>query len=94
VVGRLVEDQDVRARVDQDRERQAAALAAAQADERLLGLLAGEQEAAEQGTRLVRRQPGRALAGLEHGALAAELLRVLRQVADLRVVAALELAAR
>ena len=62
MVGRLVEDQHVRAGVDEDRQRQPPALAAGQAVERLLGLLAGEQEAPEQRPRLVRGQPGRVLA--------------------------------
>ena len=66
VVGRLVEDQHVRARVDEHGEREAAALAAGQAVERLLGLLAAEQELAEQRARLVRLEARRALAGLEH----------------------------
>ena len=48
VVGRLVEDQHVGARLDQDRERQPPPLAAGQTLERLLGVLAAEQEPAEQ----------------------------------------------
>ena len=44
MVGGLVEDQDVRARVDEDRQRQPPPLAAAQPVERLLGLLAAEEE--------------------------------------------------
>ena len=45
VVRRLVEDQDVRAGGDEDRQRQTPALTAAEAVERLLGLLAAEQKA-------------------------------------------------
>ena len=71
VVGRLVEDQDVGAAADEDRQREPAPLAAGEPGERLLGLLAAEQEAPEQRPRLVRRQPGRALRRLEHGAAAA-----------------------
>ena len=68
VVGRLVEDQDVGAGVHEDRQREPLALAAAEPVDRLLGLLAAEQELAQQRPRLVRRQPGRALAGLDHRA--------------------------
>ena len=46
VVRRLVEDQHVGAGLHEDRQRQALALAAAEAVERLLGLLAAEQERA------------------------------------------------
>ena len=53
--------------VHEDRQRQALALAAAEAVERLLGLLAGEEEAPEQRARLVRRQPGALHRRLEHG---------------------------
>src|SRR6185312_3372967 len=95
VVRRLVEDQDVRARRHEDRQRQPPALAAAQAVERLLGLLAAEQEAPEQRARLVRLQAGLLLARLEHGAGAAlaELLGVLAEVAELHVVPAAQLSA-
>ena len=77
VVRRLVEDQHVRARLDEHREREPPALAAREPVERLLGLLAAEQEAAEQRARLVRLQPRRALARLQHGPGRAELLGVL-----------------
>src|SRR5204863_8320288 len=60
--------------------------------QRLLGLLAAEQEAPEQRTRLVGRQLRLALAGLEHRARGAERLGVLGQVADLGVVAAAHVA--
>ena len=46
VVGRLVEDQDVGAGLDEDRQRQPPALASGEHLERLLGVLAGEQEPA------------------------------------------------
>jgi hypothetical protein len=77
VVRRLVEDQHVRAAGDEDRERQAPALAAAQPGQRLLGLLAAEQEAPEQRARLVRGEPGVARARLEHAAGLPQLLGVL-----------------
>ena len=54
VVGRLVEDQDVGPGMDEDRQRQPPALAAREPVERLLGVLAGEQEAPEQRPRLGR----------------------------------------
>jgi hypothetical protein len=47
VVGRLVEDQQVGAGVDEDRQRQPLTLAARQPGERLQRVVAGEQEAAE-----------------------------------------------
>ena len=45
----LVEDQDVRSRRHQDRQRQAPSLAAGHTVHRLLGLVSAEQEAAEKG---------------------------------------------
>src|SRR4051794_27775699 len=93
VVGRLVEHEDVGAGLHQDRQRQALALAPAQPGDRLLGLLAAEQEAPEQRAGLVGRELRRALAGLEHGPGRADRLGVLGQVADLHVVAAPQLAA-
>ena len=67
--------------------------------ERLLGLLAAEEEAPEQRARLVRRQPGVHRARLDDlvrppARPPAELLGVLREMADLHVVACRELAAR
>src|SRR4051794_25487352 len=84
VVGGLVEDQQVGARLDEDREREPPSLTAREPGQRLLRLLAAEQEAAEQRARLVRREAGRALTRLEHGPGRAQLLGVLREVADLR----------
>jgi hypothetical protein len=92
VVRRLVEDQHVGARVDEHGDRQPPALAAGQAVERLLGLLAAEQEAPQQRPRLVRLELRRALAGLDHGAGRAQLLCVLGQQAELEVVPAAQLA--
>ena len=95
VVRRLVEDQHVGAGLDEDGQRQAPALAAAEPVERLVDLLAAEQEAPEQRARLVGRQAGALRGGLEHGARAAalELLGVLAEVADLHVVAGAQPAA-
>ena len=87
VVGRLVEDQHVGARGDQDRQREPPLLAAGDVVERLLGVGAGEEEAAEQVARLLAAEPGLALGGVEHGALARGRVGVLGEVADLDVVA-------
>ena len=60
VVRRLVEDEEVRAGRDHDRQRQPPPLAAREHRDRLLVLLpAGEEEAAEQVLRLGPVQPGR-----------------------------------
>ncbi len=92
VVGRLVEDQHVGAAADEDREPEALALAAAEPVERLLDLVAGEEEAAEQRARLVRCQPRALARGLDHRARPAELelLAVLGEVADHHVVPGLQ----
>ena len=68
VVRRLVEDEHVGARGDEDRQRQAPALAAAQPVQRLLAVLAAEEEAPEQRARLLRRQAGVDRGGLGHRA--------------------------
>ena len=94
VVGRLVEDQYVGSAADQHGERQPPALAARQSRERLLRLLAAEEELAEQCARLAGREPCGTPDGLEHRALVAELLGVLAEVADPHVVAAVQLARR
>ena len=96
VVGGLVQDQHVCPGVHEDGQRQAAALAPGEAIERLLGLLAAEQEAAEQRPGVCRGQLGGALAGLQNGpgGPAGQLLGVLAQVADLDVVAGSELSGR
>ena len=95
VVGGLVEDQHVGARMHEDRQRQAPALAAGEPLQRLLGLLAGEQEAPEQRARLAGVQSGRPLRRVEHAlagvAARAQLLGVLGEVADLHVVPGAEL---
>ncbi len=94
MVGGLVEDQHVRrARraVHQDRQRQPSTLATGEPFQRLLGVLAGEQEPPTQRPRLVRRQAGGALGSLHHAlsrrAAGAQLLGVLGEVADGDVVA-------
>ena len=51
VVGRLVEDEDVGAGGDQDRQREPPLLAAGDVGELFLDVVAGEEEAAEQGPR-------------------------------------------
>ena len=58
VVGRLVEDQHVGARLDEDASDSRRRSPPESTVERLLGLLAGEQEAPEQRPRLARGQPG------------------------------------
>src|SRR5215217_194837 len=88
-----LEVQHVRAGVHEDRDRQPPALAAGEHLERLLCRLAAEQEAPEQRPRLVRLEPRRALAGLDHGPAAADLLRVLGEQAEADVVPAPQLAA-
>ena len=94
VVGRLVEDQDVGSRGDEDRERQATQLAAGQHGDLLLGVGAREQEPAQQGPRLSGSQTGRPLRRLQGGALLPDLLGVLGEEAQLDVVAAAQLAVR
>src|SRR5919112_1446182 len=93
MVGGLVQDQDVGARRHQDREREPAPLAAGQPLERLLGLLAREQELAEQRPRPAGRESGGPLRGLERRAGRAQLLGVLGEVAEVDVVADLQPAA-
>ena len=92
VVGRLVEDQDVGAGGDEDRQREPPLLAAGDVGELLFDVLAGEEEAAEQGARLRPGEAGLALGGVEHGALAGRRLGVLGEVAELDVVAAADAA--
>ena len=94
MIGGLIEDQHVGARAHEDRQREAAALSAGEALQRLLRVLAGEQEAAQQRARLARGQAGRALRDLEHPlsrrAARAQLLAVLGEVADVHAVAGAE----
>ena len=80
--------------LDEDGQRQAPALASGEHLERLLGVLSGEQEPAEQPARIVRRQLGQMGGGLEHGARGPgrELLGVLGEEPELDVVAGPELA--
>ena len=88
VVRRLVEDEEVRARGDDVREREPAPLAAGEDRDRLLVLVpAGEEEAAEQRLRLRPREVRRALRRLEHGVPLVELDLLLREVADRDAVA-------
>ena len=87
VVGRLVEDQHVGARGDEDRQREPPLLAAGDVAQRLLRVGAGEEEAAEQVAGLLPAEPGLALRGVEHRPLAGGGVGVLGEVADLDVVA-------
>ena len=81
VVRRLVEHEEVRARGDDEREREPSPLAAGERGDRLLVRLpAGEEEAAEQRLGLRPRQPRRALGAIEHAAALVELDLVLREV--------------
>jgi len=88
VVGGLVEDQDVGPRGDQDRQRETALLAAGDVAQLLLGVGAGEEEAAEQHPRLLAAEAGLALRRVEHGARPRRRVGVLGEVAELDVVAA------
>ena len=92
VVGGLVEDQDVRAGGDEGRQREPPQLPAREDRHLLLCLRAREEEPSQQRAGLVRSQPGPTLSGLEHRALATDLLGVLGQEAELDVVAASQLA--
>src|SRR5207244_2238778 len=81
VVRRLVEDEEVRAGGDDERERQPTALAARQRGHGLLVLLpAREEKAAEQRLRLRPLQPRRAHRRVEDAAALVELEPVLREV--------------
>ena len=62
MVGGLVEDQDVGARGDEDRQRETPLLAAGDVVEPLVDVLAAEQEVAEQVAGLLAGQAGAALA--------------------------------
>ncbi len=94
MVRRLIEHEHVGSRADEDRQRQPAALAARELAQRLLGLLAGEQEPPQERPRLVGRQSRGALRGLQWraGAAGRELVGVLAQVAELDVVPCAQLA--
>ena len=88
VVRRLVEDEEVRAGRDDDREREPAPLAAGErGDGPLVHVPAGEEELAEQRLRLAAGEPGRARGGVEHAAAARQLDLVLREVRGLDAVA-------
>ena len=94
MVRRLVEDEEVRARRDDDRERQPAPLAAGEHRHRLLMLVpAGEEEAAEQVLRRRARKPGGALHAVEDRAALVQLELLLREVRGLDAVSEADLAA-
>ena len=88
MVRRLVEDEEVRARRDHEREREPAPLATREGHDRLLVRLpAREEEAPEERLRLRPRQPGRSLRAVEHAAALVQLDLVLREVRGLDAVA-------
>ena len=87
MIRRLVEDEEIRARRNDQREREPAAFSARQRDDRLLVLgPAGEEEAAQQVLRVRSLQPGRALHALQHRAARVELHLLLREVRRLHAV--------
>src|SRR3989441_9470018 len=89
VVRRLVEDEEVVVLGDELREREARPLAAAELADAAVDRVPPEPEAAEEpsGPRLRRRRIPHAADLLEEGAGEVELLRLLREVADLQVLA-------
>src|SRR6185437_13752641 len=94
VVRRLVEHEEVRARGDDDREGEAAALAAGERDDRfLVRVPAGEEEAAEERLRLGPLEPGAGHRRLEHRPTLVELRLVLGEVRGNDAVAEPHLAA-
>ena len=96
VVRRLVEDEDVRAARDEDRQREALALAAAESPSSGFSASSPLKRKRPSSARAwFGVRPVRLLGGLEHRARAAELelLAVLAEVADLDVVAGAQLAA-
>src|SRR5207244_6451425 len=81
MVRRLVDDEEVRSRRNDEREGQPAALAAREGDHRLLVLgPAGEEKPPEQLLCVWALQIGRALHALKHGAARIELQLLLREV--------------
>src|SRR4051794_13354324 len=81
MVGRLVDDEEVRAGGDDEREREPPTFASGQCDDRLLVLRpAGEQETAEQLLRVRPLQTGRALYALQDRTTQVELELLLREV--------------
>ena len=81
MVRRLVQHEEVCPRCDDDRERQAPALAARQRDDRLLVVVpAREEKPPEQRLRLRAAQTGAGHCGVEHRAAFVELGLVLREV--------------
>ena len=93
VVRRLVEDEEVRARGDEDREAEPPPLAAGEVAHLLhVRLPAGEEEAAEERLRLRARETGHGLDAVEDAASLVQLEAVLGEVADLDAVAELVVA--
>src|SRR5919197_4118924 len=88
MVGRLVEEQEVRARGDDERKREPAPLAAGQLDDGLVLLLpAREEKAPEEVHSLRPLQSGRLLCAVEHAAGLVQLDLVLREVGRYDAVA-------
>ena len=93
VVRRLVEDEEVRARGDEDGEAQPPPLPAREVAHLLhVRVPAGEEEAAEQRLRLRAVEAGHRLDAVEHAAALVQLEAVLGEVADLDAVTQLEVA--
>src|SRR6187402_1822332 len=91
MVRRLVEDEEVRARGDEDGEREAASLASGERGDRLLVRLpAGEEEAPEKRLSARPRQPGHRLHAVEDAPALVQVHLLLREVAELDAVAELE----
>ena len=82
VIRRLVENEEVRAGGDEQRERQAPPFASRERAHRTgMRLPAGEEEAPEQRLRLRTWEPGLRRRVIEHRAVCRQLLRVLGEVA-------------
>ena len=95
MVRRLVEEQEVGAGGDDDRQREPTPFAARQHAHRLVVLLpAGEEEAAEEVLGRRTGEPGHRLDAGEHGAPLVELDLVLREVAGLDAVPQPQLSSR
>ncbi len=94
MVGRLVEDQDVGAGGDEDRQRQAPLLAAGDVGQALVDVGPAEEEVAEQVADLLAAEPGAALRCLDHRARPRGRVGVLGEIAEVDVVADLDRARR
>ena len=87
VVGRLVEDEEVRARGDEKREGQPPPLPSREhADGFLLRVVAGEEEASQQLLGIGARKPGRRARAVDHAAAIVQLEGVLGEIAALHAL--------